>query len=148
MEIRRSTDAADMAHIQNMAHDWIQKLELNGGIDWGHMVAQTQGILSLGGYFALAWDGEDCIGGMLGILGPGAFSGLPEAHEIAWYVDPSHRGASAGSALVRDFESWAGEQGAGEVHMTQMLASSPELVAQFYRSQGYEPLETKWRKVI
>lgn len=48
---------------------------------------------------------------------------LTVATELFWFVDPAHRGTSAGSRLLSTFDAWASQSGAHLVNMTLEVGS-------------------------
>lgn len=64
--------------------------------------------------------------------------------EIAWWVEPEHRGGLVGPKLLKAYEVWAGQKGLSLLKMVAP-AESPE-VAAFYARSGYQLLETVFYK--
>jgi GNAT superfamily N-acetyltransferase len=89
---------------------------------------------SPGGRLLLVWDGERAFGiGCLRGIGPG----IGEIKRM--YVEPSHRGTGAGSALLDALIAAAGEAGYGRLRL-----DSPTFMAdahRLYRRRGFEPIE-------
>lgn len=56
-----------------------------------------------------------------------------------WYVQPSHRKAGAGRALVRRFEEWAGAQGYTEMGSDTDITNSDSVAA--HQSLGFSVLK-------
>lgn len=65
------------------------------------------------------------------------------ATELAWWVEPAHRGG-AGIRLLKRAEAWARGQGARKV---QMVAPTPQ-VEDLYARLGYGYLEAAYQKAI
>lgn len=63
-------------------------------------------------------------------------SGVRQAHEVVWWVDPDARG-SLGVRLLRDAEQWARDHGAATL---DLIAPSPRSEA-LYDRLGYTPVE-------
>jgi GNAT superfamily N-acetyltransferase len=78
-----------------------------------------------------------CIGMLAGHIGAPWFSTVPIAKDLAWYVEPEHRGGMAAVRMIRAFESWAKEQGAGEVWLAQSSGVSIERTRKFSEALGY-----------
>lgn len=85
--------------------------------------------------------------GMLAIVVvPNLFTGFPVAEEIAWWVEPEHRGKlTIGPKLLRSAEDWATSHGA---NMVKMVAPAGSTVGVFYERMGYQPAETAFIKRI
>lgn len=88
---------------------------------------------------------ETRIVGMIGLLAlPHPLTGEGYADEVAWWVDPEHRGAlRAGPLLLGLAEEWA--QGEG-LSMVKMVAPLPSRVGRFLERRGYWPIETAYVK--
>jgi GNAT superfamily N-acetyltransferase len=65
--------------------------------------------------------------------------------ELAYWVDPEHRGSRAGYQLIRAYQLWAEElrsQGQIEAYTISKMSQGPDLN---YQRLGFEKLEEKWR---
>lgn len=65
--------------------------------------------------------------------------------ELAYWVNPEHRGSTAGYKLIRAYQQYAEElraQGQIEAYTISKMATSPDLN---YGRLGFEKLEEKWR---
>jgi GNAT superfamily N-acetyltransferase len=69
-------------------------------------------------------------------------SALMVGEELAWWIEPAHRGGPSAYKLLRSIEKWARQNGC---HMLKMVApaESPK-VAAFYELLGYRPAETAY----
>jgi len=86
------------------------------------------------------------IGGIALLASPHPTSGELWAEEVAWFVDPAHRGRRlVGPRLLVAAEDWALQKG---VIMLKMVEPLPGTVGRFYQHQGYRALETAWVKVL
>ena len=86
------------------------------------------------------------LGAIALIIGLHPVSGHRYADEIAWWIDPEHRGAlRAGPQLLVAAEDWA--QGKG-VSMIKMVEPLPSRVGRFYLHHGYRAVETAHVKVF
>jgi GNAT superfamily N-acetyltransferase len=84
--------------------------------------------------------------GMLAIvLIPHPLSGQLLAEEIAWWVEPEHRGGSIGPKMLRSAEEWATTNGA---NMVKMVAPAGSTVGAFYERIGYQAVETAYVKAL
>lgn len=81
---------------------------------------------------------------LLAVAAPSLLGPFIQAHEIAWWVDPDHRGRSA--AMVGGYEEWAKLKGAKLVGMVS-LDGMPAL-DQLYTRLGYVKLEQHWVKAF
>lgn len=85
------------------------------------------------------------VGGiLLGAVGRSLLGPILQAHEIAWWVDPEHRGGSID--MLKKYESWAVEQGAKLIEVKSLNIFKD--VEKIYERMGYNPIETSWVKVI
>lgn len=85
--------------------------------------------------------------GMLAIVVvPNLFTGYPVAEEIAWWVEPEHRGkGTIGPKLLRSAEAWATSRGA---NMVKMVAPAGSAVGFFYERMGYRLAESAFIKSV
>lgn len=81
---------------------------------------------------------------LLGAVGKSLLGPFLQSHEIAWWVDPDHRGNSL--EMLKLYERWATEKGAKLIEV-KSLSKFPE-VEHIYKKLGYEPIETSWIKVV
>jgi GNAT superfamily N-acetyltransferase len=90
--------------------------------------------------------GDPYLVGMLAIVClPHPLTGKPYADEIAWWVEPQHRGGSIGPKMLRAAEDWATTNGA---NMVKMVAPADTTVGKFYERMGYQAVETAYIKTI
>ena len=95
----------------------------------------------------LVLEHEGALVGMLAMATvPQLLSGDLTCSEIAWWVNPQHRGSIGAVRLWIRGERWAAARGARWV---QMIAPPDATdVHEFYRRRGYRPLETVWQAGI
>jgi GNAT superfamily N-acetyltransferase len=72
-------------------------------------------------------------------------TGEPFVSEVAWWVEPSHRGHRAGPHMLRCAEEWTLRRG---VKTLKMVAPIPSQVGRFYERMGFTALETAYLKVF
>ena len=60
--------------------------------------------------------------------------------EVVWYTYEKHRGQ--GLRLLKHLEEWCKKEGIKKIVMTFMHNSMPDRLYEFYKRQGYQPLET------
>jgi GNAT superfamily N-acetyltransferase len=113
----------------------------HGGGDSKHMGAITSKAISDGIALVSEHAGHVC-GMILVLLFPHFISGELVAAEVAWWVEPEHRGA--GVKLVREAERIAKVRGA-----KRMLMIAPtDQVGAIYKRLGYSYLEAAYDKVL
>lgn len=84
--------------------------------------------------------------GMLGIIvGPHPMTGEKYAEEVAWWVEPEHRGGKLGRLLFDAAERFAMTAGCVVLKMTAPTDSPAALV---YRRRGYVAVETAYFKKL
>lgn len=69
------------------------------------------------------------------------------ATELAWWVDPEHRGGPAGIRLLEAFERWAGDAGANVVCLSDMVMDGVDVGALLGR-RGYRLIERSHVKEV
>lgn len=81
---------------------------------------------------------------LLGMVGPSLVGPFKQSVELAWWVDPEHRGGSL--EMIHMYEEWAKANGASLIEVKSMY-KFPE-TGKIYSRLGYEPLEKSWVKKI
>lgn len=84
--------------------------------------------------------------GMLVLVAlPHPFSGEVIGDELAWWVNPEHRGGRAGHKLLRSAEAWARQNGVVALKMSAPTDSDDSVDGYLYRT-GYVAVETAYLK--
>lgn len=68
--------------------------------------------------------------------------------EIAWYIDPNHRGNGNGKALKIFMENLARKQKVKYWCMVSMETSMPAVIEKMYVNSGYIKTETTYMKAL
>lgn len=68
------------------------------------------------------------------------------ASELAWWVNPSHRGGSAGVRLIRAFERWAKARGIAHVCMSDIQTNDSASAGPLIERRGYRLTERSYIK--
>ena len=123
-ELKGLDDAARAARVMQMSTS--QKAILNWGDDYGPTKAPLIGMLAI-------------------VAIPHPLTGRTYAEEIAWWVEPEHRGGLIGPKMLRHAEEWATRNGANVV---KMVAPAGSDVGKFYEATGYQAVETAFIKRI
>ena len=71
-----------------------------------------------------------------------------QCSELAWYVEPEHRGTSVAIKLMTRYEAYAKDKGCNYITMVCLESLSPESVGKIYHKLGYNTLEHHYRKEI
>jgi hypothetical protein len=85
------------------------------------------------------------VGMLAAVALPHPLTGKTCAEEMAWWVEPEHRGGLLGPKMLRVFEEWATRNGA---NMVKMVAPAGSTVGTFYEHIGYQAVETAFIKRI
>jgi len=97
------------------------------------------------GLVALAEDAAGPVG-MLAVLEvPNAFTQVPAADELCWFVAPGRRGLAAGPALLAYAEAWARGRGLGTIRLAAPVGTK---VGRYLELRDYTPVETAYVKVL
>lgn len=91
----------------------------------------------------VATEGGAVVGALLGVIAPLWFDDNSRiASELAWWVNESHRHTPAGVRLYRAFESWAQEQGATAIVMSDLVVRGGEMpAARLFERLGFTTIE-------
>lgn len=103
---------------------------------WRHFIETDFGVI-----FIAEQDGE-IQGTIGGVIHPDIYGEHIVAEEFFWYVKENARGC--GIKLYLKFKEWAKRRGASEIQMVHLMDSMPEKLTRFYRSQGFEAVETRY----
>jgi len=66
--------------------------------------------------------------------------------ELAWWIDPAHRGGRLGIALLMALEVAAKESGCAIWNMIYMESCMPKIIEKMYQKMGYTLKETTYSK--
>lgn len=92
--------------------------------------------------------GENVVGMFICFATPCFFSDKIQAVEIAWYVEPEHRGSRKAVEMLNWFEEWGKHMGAVCVNMVNLDMLNPEKVAKMYKKRGYRIAENTFVKEL
>lgn len=83
-------------------------------------------------------------GFVMGLADQFIYGSTSMATELAWWVDPDHRGDGVGKELLEGFESWAKSIGCSYVTMI----SIDDNVGKYYEKKGYKLYERAYMKEL
>lgn len=142
--IRRATEH-DFHTIVVMASEFWQHTIFDDEFDYDTvfaMVSECHGQQLL----CVAEEDGEIIGFAAGVQGRLLGNGsIKVGVEVAWWVDPSHRGG-VGIKLLKFIEKLARAQGIKYWTMVYMLSSMPEIVQKIYERLGYTAAEVSYIK--
>lgn len=92
-------------------------------------------------------DGKQ-VGALIAAAHPGVTSPALQATELAWWVQPEHRGTWASVRMVREYERWARERGCRSLHLSNMHVLKGSSVERFYDRMGYRAIQTDFVKML
>ena len=105
--------------------------------------------INLGIGFAVgAWNGDDFLGGIGGLLYPAVTDDVIEAAEMFFYILPKARGSRVGADLLDEFERVGTEKGAQRIAMICLTDETGEIMDKAYRKRGYRPVEVRYCKEV
>jgi GNAT superfamily N-acetyltransferase len=84
-------------------------------------------------------------GFIVGAVTPFLFGPYRLATEVAWWVEPEHRGNGEGLKLLEAFEYWA--KNVAQAKLISM-SSLDKTVEKYYRKSGYKLYERAYMKVL
>lgn len=112
-------------------------------LDLAHLTNTVTMLVERGGLFVAQGASGDLIGLIAIHVFQHPFTGVTMASELAWWVEPHHRGRT-GLALLKHAEAWAKAQGAEWLHM---VAPTPE-VEQMYERMHFRPVERSYQRRV
>lgn len=145
LRIRRATPL-DLATCVRMAVRFAQEPPYGGllPVNVGQLEVLVTFLFDHGGAFvAQLEDGE--VVGMIGAhVTVHAIAGELVGNEVAWWVEPEHRGGSTALRLLAAAESWARDQGA--VRFQMIAPAGASALRDLYRRRGYVEVETVFQR--
>ncbi len=130
-----------------IAKNFFGEADLVGGFVPEHFVATWYGLIEGGaGIIFGIKEGDKYVGVLGAIKYPDPNDGEIVCSEAFWYVNKESRGHGIG--LLKQFESWAKEQGAKRITMAYLVDSMPDKVKNLYEHMGYRPKEVHYIKQI
>lgn len=125
--------------------------EANLGLDFNVWIFQKKfgPALEMGvGKLWVIRDQENIVGALGGIATDYFFSPQVAVIEAFWFVEEGHRGGLESIRLLSHFEKWAELIKAVAVHLAYMEGIHPEKMRNFLERNGYEKLETIYRRKL
>ena len=145
----RAGKEKDMPDIVRMARDFWQHTQFKDEEYQPEMVEGMAKACMDQGLMCVYESAGEVHGFACGIAGPlMANMDVISGTEMAWYVDPEHRGGKAGIGLLKELESMAKAAGCKYWTMIFMQSSMPAQVEGMYKKMGYNLQETSYTKVI
>ena len=143
----RKAEIGELGNLHACAREFYESSRHLGRFDLGRFCALWEKLLSNGTgiIFVDERDGE-LVGTIGGMVHEDLYDPRLIATELFWFARKEHRGA--GLKLYREFERWAGENGAAMIRMAHLLDSMPEKVSHFYQRAGYTAIETYYGKSL
>lgn len=144
----RAGESKDIPVIIRMAEDFWQHTIYDEDYEPEMVDGMTQMCIDQG-LMAVVEIDEQVVGFACGVKGPLlANSQVLCGTEVAWWVDPEHRGGRNGVTLLKFLENMAKSQGVKYWTMIFMESSMPETVKGMYSKMGYVKNEESHTKVL
>lgn len=90
---------------------------------------------------AFVWERDGVISGIyLGRIGGWWYSEEPAAFDVAFYIDPEHRGGFGARPLFRAFRDWAKSKGVKTIWPGTSSGINVDRIARFYASQRLQKI--------
>lgn len=86
------------------------------------------------------------IGMLVALAHPGITSPALQATELAWWVEPDHRGSREAMTLLSEYEAWARAQGCVSITLSNIHHQKGDAVQRIYEHMGYRMLESSFAK--
>jgi Acetyltransferase (GNAT) family len=96
----------------------------------------------------LLHDGEQAQGFIVGLTSETPFGTDKVALELAWWVEPDHRGSRKSLELMKAYEVWARKVNCNIVQMGYIENNSPPKLEEIYKRNNYTLQEKGFWKVI
>lgn len=144
----RDATKDDFEDILDMCEEFWRHTAYDEPFDRDHSSAMVGVAFEHGLLMVVEIDGR-IAGFIAGIKAPLMGSGQAlAATELAWWVDPEHRGCGAGFKLMKGIEDRAREMGVKYWNMASMKSSNDRHANSIYERAGYKLTETVYQKVL
>ena len=152
MIIREAT-SEDCQAVARLGAEFVGKLKMPrvGSVDATRLEATFNAVHSNSDGVVLVAEADGEVAGfLLGMALPLWFDSLDwSAAELAWWVDPKHRGGSTAARLVRAFEDWAKGRGVARVVLSDVeFADAAQPAGALIERLGYTMTERAFAKAI
>ena len=152
MIIREAT-LDDCEAVARLGAEFIGKLKMPrvGYVDAVKLEASFQAIhTNPNGVMLVAEADSEVVGFLGGVAVPLWFDALDwTAAELAWWIDPEHRGGSTAARLVRAFEQWAKDRGLARVVLSDVeFEDTAQPAGALIERLGYTMTERAFVKAI
>ncbi|MBA3578923.1 MAG: GNAT family N-acetyltransferase [Gemmatimonadaceae bacterium] len=140
--IRAATDS-DLGAVQTMALRFIASTDYQHRLAFStaHVEAFVQQTIENPHAVVLVSEHKGQLVGMMAVvLFIHPLTGERTASEMAWWMDPAHRGGRDAIRMLSEAEQWAMGQGAVMFHMI----APDERTAEFYERLDYRKIETSY----
>lgn len=139
--------------MQDLVHQWIEESPYKDlTVDPHKLDTILQALLTgngTQGIAILAMKDDKPVGMVLGQVAEMLFSHETLAHELAWWVEPSHRGGKIAIKLLDAFEYWAKEVAkCKRVQMSMVETENADRVGKLYTRRGYTLREKAYLKEL
>lgn len=108
----------------------------------------TDMIASPSDLVAVAEDGDDLAGVIIGTMYPAMFAPTMSASMCVWYVRPRYRGGWAAYRLARIYRDWARLMGATTAHFEVNSGVNNELAGKLARKLGFRHIGETYKAVF
>lgn len=148
MTIRKAT-LEDMPQLMAMGEQFAQYAPY----DVEYSAASTEqfliGLWNMGGVTLVSEVDGRIAGAICGAISPVWYAPSTRiAGELAWWVDPNHRGGRHAIGLVKAFEQWAKDNGASFVSLCDMRINGDYPAGPLFERMGYHTAERTHTKEI
>jgi GNAT superfamily N-acetyltransferase len=146
--IARAADEADIPRIVEMGRQfWMQ---LGTGIDYDpESAAKWAAYMHAYGVLVVATDGGEIVGAAGGLVAPVFCNeAYTTGQELFWWVEPAHRNAGVGMALLNELEAGAKARGVTRWDMVLMENIEPHKAEAMYLRAGYTQTQRVFTKEL
>lgn len=105
----------------------------------------VRGVLEEGVVFVVEVDGGQLVGMIALMARIHPMNGSVYADELAWWVEPAHRGSGAADLLLYAAEHWAREN---RLTVLKMVAPAGSSIGKHYLRLGFELVECTYQKTL
>lgn len=147
----RPAELSDADAIARLGMDFIERLKLDARPETDAVAASVRAVLAGDNGCGVVFEKDDAIVGfLLGMAVPIWFDVLDwSAIELAWWIDPAHRGGREAVEMVKMFERWASNMNVKRVVLSDIeFIDQAQPAGTFIEKLGYTLHERAFVKVI
>lgn len=118
-------------------------------LNWKHWHDAVGGLVQNGIASCIAIkDGEELVGMLIYSYFPDLITSELSATEVCWYIKKAYRSKGNSKMMLDMMENEAREKGCKFLNMVHLEDKKSAVMGRYYRSMGFDKVETSYQKVL